>query len=266
MNNLPRTIPALATIPRPPRAPEHGYASEAAVPFRCFRLRGRGGRSVGLVDKDEELVAKPQAATPAALPIRSSAPGRAALVLLSILACVGAAVLAAQTAGAAEAPAARTSPTPPPIDVLTFGDPASEQAHGLTVDHGEIIRGGLGEPARRLLPREPGNWEGGRLAFTLKIDPEQPNYVTVRLWGSDVGGNRLILYCEGKQIGYRHLGDIDLLDFGSEEPGLQRPVLLQHHAPAAGPDPRQDACCTARSAPPAPSGATAPPSSSTRSR
>src|SRR5208283_3367758 len=38
------------------------------------------------------------------------------------------------------------------------------------------------------------------------------NYFTARFWGSDENTNRLILYCEGKQIGYRHLGDIDVLD------------------------------------------------------
>jgi hypothetical protein len=36
----------------------------------------------------------------------------------------------------------------------------------------------------------------------------------VRLWGSDATQNQLILFCEGKQVGYRHLGDIDLLDIG----------------------------------------------------
>jgi len=39
----------------------------------------------------------------------------------------------------------------------------------------------------------------------------------VRLWGSDSTRNDLILFCEGKQVGYRHLGDIDLLDIGGEE-------------------------------------------------
>ena len=56
------------------------------------------------------------------------------------------------------------------------------------------------------------------MAFTLKVDPAQPTYFTVKLWGSDVSENRLYLFCEGKQIGYRHLGDVDMLDAGTDQP------------------------------------------------
>lgn len=104
------------------------------------------------------------------------------------------------------------------IDALYFGDAASESAHRLTTDRSETIAGGLGETARRLLPPVSENWSGGKITFKLKVDPRRPNYFTVRLWGSDVNENRLILLCEGKQIGYRHLGDIDLLDLGSKSP------------------------------------------------
>jgi hypothetical protein len=113
-----------------------------------------------------------------------------------------------------------------PLDTLTFGSPASEQAHGLVPDHSDTIAGGLAESARRLLPLETTDpqqsWSGGKLAFTLKVDPAKVNYVTVRLWGSDVTQDRLVLFCEGKQVGYHHIGDIDLLDFGSDigEPGF----------------------------------------------
>ncbi len=60
------------------------------------------------------------------------------------------------------------------------------------------------------------------MAFRLKVDPENANYVTIRLWGSDSSQNRLILFCEGKQVGRIHLGDIDLLYFGNDndEPPL----------------------------------------------
>ncbi|MDQ2800879.1 MAG: hypothetical protein M3Y13_14705, partial [Armatimonadota bacterium] len=102
------------------------------------------------------------------------------------------------------------------LDTLTFGDPASEQAHGLAENGSRVVRGGLGESARVLLPRTPQAWEGGSVAFTLKVDPVKLNYFTVRLWGGEASQNRLILFCEGKQIGYRHIGDIDLLDFGND--------------------------------------------------
>ena len=54
----------------------------------------------------------------------------------------------------------------------------------------------------------------------MKVDPIKPTYFSVRLSGSDRNVNRLILFCEGKQIGYRHLGDIDLLDSPNGEPGF----------------------------------------------
>jgi hypothetical protein len=114
-------------------------------------------------------------------------------------------------AGAAGAPPAH-------LDTLTFGDVASEKAHGVKADRSETVKGGLDLPARRLLPLTPQTWEGGRIAFTMKVDPEKANYFAARFWGSDVSENRLILFCEGKQIGYRHLGDVEQLDFGSHEP------------------------------------------------
>jgi len=107
--------------------------------------------------------------------------------------------------------------TPGLMDTVAFGDAASEVKHSFTGSHSEIIVGGLGESARRALPQTDPAWEGGRLAFALKVDPEKQNYATVKLWGSDATRNQLVLFCEGKQIGYRHLGDIDILDIGGGE-------------------------------------------------
>jgi hypothetical protein len=106
------------------------------------------------------------------------------------------------------------------VDMLTFGDAAAEQAHQLTADHSEVTSGLLGVPARQLLPVQAADWQGGKLAFSMKVDPVKPTYFTVRLSGSDRSVNRLILFCEGKQIGYRHLGDIDLLDSPNGAPGF----------------------------------------------
>lgn len=105
------------------------------------------------------------------------------------------------------------------LDTLSFGDAASEQAHALVADQSKIVKGGLDETARVLLPRATADWQGGTVAFTMKVDPIRQNYFTIRLWGSDVSQERLVLFCEGKQIGYRHLGDIDLLDTGTDQPG-----------------------------------------------
>ena len=106
-----------------------------------------------------------------------------------------------------------------PLDILRFGEPASEAAHRLVAQSSEVITGGLATPARRLLPLAPPEWRGGDVRFTMRVDPKLPNYLTVRLWGDDVSNNRLVLLCEGKQVGYRHLGDIEILDPGAEEPG-----------------------------------------------
>lgn len=99
-------------------------------------------------------------------------------------------------------------------DSISFGDVALENSRGLKATHSELVTNTLGEPARILLPAGEPAWEGGRLAFTLAVDPEKQNFATIRLWGSDVTANDLILFCDGRQVGYRHLGDIDLLDIG----------------------------------------------------
>lgn len=104
------------------------------------------------------------------------------------------------------------------LDALVLGNAASETAHRLLGQNSDTTQGLLGESARRLLPLEPVSWQGGSFEFTLKVDPVQPNYFTIKLSGDDVNDNRLLLFIDGKQVGYKHLGDIDQLDFGSTEP------------------------------------------------
>jgi hypothetical protein len=113
---------------------------------------------------------------------------------------------------------AETAPAAAITDTIVFGDTKSEAVHYFAGSHSQPVIGGLGEPARILSPLTNGAWEGGRLAFKLKVDSEKQNYATVRLWGSDATENQLVLFCEGKQVGYRHLGDIDILDIGGGEP------------------------------------------------
>jgi hypothetical protein len=110
------------------------------------------------------------------------------------------------------------------VDQIALGDAASEHAHALQADHAEIFQAGLDQPARRLLPLSPVSFDGGSIAFEMKVDPQQLNYVTVRLWGSDKGmeRGRLLLYANGLQVGYRHEGDYDILnqcDDEGEAPG-----------------------------------------------
>ena len=104
------------------------------------------------------------------------------------------------------------------LDQVLFGDPASEERHHLEATASSVVTGGLEQHARRLLNLEPTNWQGGRIAFTIAVDPHAQTYATVRFWGSESSPDRLYLFCEGRQVGYRHLGDIDILDVGSHEP------------------------------------------------
>jgi hypothetical protein len=101
------------------------------------------------------------------------------------------------------------------IDVVKLGDTASEEAHGLQAELSDVVDGGLGEKARRLLAN--GEWRGGKITFKMKVDPEKPNYFTAKFWGSDTCSDeahelRLCLYVDGLQLGTRHLGAIDMLD------------------------------------------------------
>ncbi len=110
--------------------------------------------------------------------------------------------------------------TAPPVltDVLALGNEASEKAHHFMGGESRQITGGLNETARILLPATPAGWQGGKLSFTIKVDPDKQNYITTRFWGNDVSHNRLYFVCGDKQIGARHLGDIDMLDIGSDAP------------------------------------------------
>jgi hypothetical protein len=104
------------------------------------------------------------------------------------------------------------------VDTLRFGDAGSDRRHHLVQDHSEVIQGGAGQAARRLLPLGGKDWRGGSLAFDLAVDPTAANYVTLTLWGGEENHDRLVLSCDGKQVGTRHLGDTDLLDIGSVAP------------------------------------------------
>ncbi|MFO0929182.1 MAG: hypothetical protein U0736_19525 [Gemmataceae bacterium] len=74
--------------------------------------------------------------------------------------------------------------------------------------------GGLGERCRRIEP-------GGELAFTLTCDPKRPNYLTVKLWGSDAEVCALFLAGEKKRHGRygEELPELDLPQGGPAFPG-----------------------------------------------
>lgn len=107
------------------------------------------------------------------------------------------------------------------LDYVHFGDVTSESKHQVVLDNATIITGGLNQKAVSLLPPPSPTWSGGKVTLTLAVAPTQMNYLTAKFWGNDITDNRLLLVCEGKQIGARHLGEVDMLDIGSDAPFYQ---------------------------------------------
>ncbi|MES2922766.1 MAG: hypothetical protein V4819_14525 [Verrucomicrobiota bacterium] len=94
---------------------------------------------------------------------------------------------------------------------------------GKTTTRGGSMVNGLGEPARRMLPQDPAYYYGGAMAFRIKVDPAKQNYLTAKLWGSDGSDRmgRVILNVEGKEVGMRHGGGLDIFihNVGAVSPG-----------------------------------------------
>ncbi len=106
------------------------------------------------------------------------------------------------------------------LDTIVFGNVTSESAHSLSSTLSSIVTGGLSQTARVFNPSLPVSLWGGTASFAITCDPSLPTYISIKLWGSDAGSalGRLMLFCEGKQVGYYHLGDVDPLDIASDEP------------------------------------------------
>lgn len=102
--------------------------------------------------------------------------------------------------------------------MVQFGNGENEKNHSFAGVLTKIVKGGLNEPARKMLPRSPVAFDGGAMAFQMKVDPQKQNYFTVRCWGSESDNSYVMLFIEGKQVGYRHLSDLDLLHRGNGEP------------------------------------------------
>ena len=100
-------------------------------------------------------------------------------------------------------------------DTIQFGNAPSEKQHHFLIDYSNVEKGGLDESSRRLLAPETAGYIGGKMSFRMKVDAEKQNYLTVRFWGSDADNSMILLFCEGKQVGYRHLGDIDFVWLGN---------------------------------------------------
>lgn len=146
---------------------------------------------------------------------------------------VGSAVLAgAAMLPAVASPAAASTGLPaggaPPagagkvLDTVVLGDAASESAHKLGGSRNVTTTGLLDQPARRMQPAEQAGVFGGTLQVTMAVDPKQPVYVSIKLDGTEAAEElgRLMLICDGKQVGYYHLGAVDPLDIADAYPRL----------------------------------------------
>ena len=103
-------------------------------------------------------------------------------------------------------------------DQLVFGNSISESEHHFNSLNSLVDENKLGQQCRVLMPLDTPSWKGNAMSFEMKVDAERQNYITVKFWGDDINHNQLLLFIEGKQIGYRHLGDIEVLDLGADFP------------------------------------------------
>ena len=128
---------------------------------------------------------------------------------------------------AAATPAGGAGDRASTLDMVVFGDAASETAHALTTELSDIVAGQLGQPGRVLNPKDPAEWWGGTTTFTLKVDPRAANYVSVKFWGGDCAPAveqawRLQIFLGGKVLGWLDQGavdNIDLMDVAPRRPG-----------------------------------------------
>ena len=105
------------------------------------------------------------------------------------------------------------------LDGIEFGNPESEAAHGFRDPDGQTqtVAGQFGHTPRQIKAPATNAWDGGSMFLTLKVDPDKTNYLTVQFWGEDLNRNQLYVYIDGKLLGYRHIGDYDILHHGTNE-------------------------------------------------
>lgn len=98
------------------------------------------------------------------------------------------------------------------LDAIEFGDVSSETAHKYKGEQTKIITGFKGEAARVALPRDTPSRLAGDITFTMKVDPYQRNYLTVKFGGEDnTQGYTSMVNINGEQVGYLRHGDYEAL-------------------------------------------------------
>ncbi len=105
------------------------------------------------------------------------------------------------------------------LDCIEFGNTESESSHAFHDPEAQTqtVAGQFGHSPRQIKAPASEAWDGGSMFFTLKVDPDKTNYLTVQFWGEDLNRNQLYVYIDGKLLGYRHIGDYDILHHGTNE-------------------------------------------------
>jgi hypothetical protein len=104
------------------------------------------------------------------------------------------------------------------VDHILLGNKQSETEHSFSGDETIVIHGEYDVPGRKILKPKKENWQSAPMTFKLKVNPDKRNYVTVKFWGGDVTHDHMVMFIDGKQMGYMHLGDYDILDYEQCEP------------------------------------------------
>lgn len=120
------------------------------------------------------------------------------------------------------------------LDLVHFGHEQSEAEHALNSEASIVIEDGMdvdirvlptgadttlighpGEPARIALPLQPAATRLADLRFTMKVDPLQQNYLTVKFWGEDSSAYKTLVLVNGEQAAYRTGGDYEPINVGT---------------------------------------------------
>lgn len=101
------------------------------------------------------------------------------------------------------------------LDEIDFGNISNEVAHELTASSSNDYTNEEGLTARRFLQERQIKWKAGECTFTMKVDSAKQNYFTALFNGKEICNNYMMLFINGKQIGYRMGGDIEPLYRGN---------------------------------------------------
>lgn len=102
-----------------------------------------------------------------------------------------------------------SAPQPQLLDEIDFGNISDESAHRMGSDCSEDYKNGNGTTARCFVQNRQIRWKAGECTFCMKVDSVRQNYFTLLFNGDETCENYMMLFINGKQIGYRSNGDIE---------------------------------------------------------